>query len=258
MLQQTQAGRVVPHYTRFVEAFPTPAACAAAGAGTTVRMWSGLGYNRRALNLHRAATTMVDLYGGDVPRQDQELRALAGVGAYTARAVRAFAFAEDVAAVDTNAVRVFARAACPEVRSQCAGPPSSGTRRCPWGPGGISTRRCSTWAPRSARPAIRRVRALPPPRVSAPGVGPVRIPAGPTRGGSDRRHAGRAPSPGPTDRGGGGCSTPFSTAGCDGWTWPARVAGRPRPSAPRRVAAALVSEGFAEWSGARGAVLRLR
>ena len=109
MLQQTQAERVVPHYTRFAAAFPTPADCAAAGAGATVRMWSGLGYNRRALNLHRAAESMVDRHGGSVPRQDAALRALAGVGPYTARAVRAFAFDADVAAVDTNAVRVLAR-----------------------------------------------------------------------------------------------------------------------------------------------------
>ena len=69
-----------------------------------VRQWSGLGYNRRALNLHRAAGAIVDRHGGVVPRDDAALRALAGVGPYTARAVRSFAFGEDVAAVDTNAV----------------------------------------------------------------------------------------------------------------------------------------------------------
>lgn len=110
MLQQTQVDRVVPHYERFVEAYPTPAACAAGGPAEVVRRWSGLGYNRRALNLHRAAASIVDLHGGLVPPKDEELRALPGVGPYTARAVRSFGFGEDVAAVDTNGVRVLARA----------------------------------------------------------------------------------------------------------------------------------------------------
>ncbi len=72
-------------------------------------MWSGLGYNRRALNLHGAARTIVADHAGAVPGQDDALRALPGVGPYTARAVRSFAFGEDVAAVDTNAVRVLTR-----------------------------------------------------------------------------------------------------------------------------------------------------
>jgi A/G-specific adenine glycosylase len=110
MLQQTQVERVVPHYERFVEAYPTPAACAAGGSAEVVRRWSGLGYNRRALNLHRAATRIVDVHGGHVPSDDGELRTLPGVGAYTARAVRSFGFGQDVAAVDTNGVRVLARA----------------------------------------------------------------------------------------------------------------------------------------------------
>ncbi len=109
MLQQTQVDRVVPHYERFAAAFPTPDACARAGPAAVVRRWSGLGYNRRALNLHRAAGSVVADHGGSVPREDAALRALAGVGPYTARAVRSFAFGDDVAAVDTNAVRVLAR-----------------------------------------------------------------------------------------------------------------------------------------------------
>ena len=110
MLQQTQVDRVVPAYERFLAAFPTPAACATAGPAAAVRQWSGLGYNRRALNLHRAATVVLADHGGMVPQEDASLRALPGVGPYTARAVRAFAFGEDVAAVDTNGVRVLARA----------------------------------------------------------------------------------------------------------------------------------------------------
>ncbi len=64
MLQQTQVERVVPHYERFIAAFPTPGACAQADQATVVRQWSGLGYNRRALNLHRAATTVVTRHDG--------------------------------------------------------------------------------------------------------------------------------------------------------------------------------------------------
>ena len=110
MLQQTQVDRVVPAYERFLAAFPTPAACAAAGPAAVVRQWSGLGYNRRALNLHRAAAVVMADHGGMVPQEDASLRALPGVGPYTSRAVRTFAFGEDVAAVDTNGVRVLARA----------------------------------------------------------------------------------------------------------------------------------------------------
>ena len=109
MLQQTQVARVIPHYERFVAAFPTPAACARASAADVVRLWSGLGYNRRALNLHRAAQSTVAAHGGRLPADEGALRALPGVGAYTARAVRSFGFGDDVAAVDTNGVRVLAR-----------------------------------------------------------------------------------------------------------------------------------------------------
>jgi A/G-specific adenine glycosylase len=109
MLQQTQAERVVPYYRAFLAAFPTPAACARAGPAAVVRAWSGLGYNRRALNLHRAATVMVGEHQGRVPADERALRALPGVGPYTANAVRSFAFDAQVATVDVNAVRVLAR-----------------------------------------------------------------------------------------------------------------------------------------------------
>jgi A/G-specific adenine glycosylase len=109
MLQQTQVERVVPFYERFVAAFADPAACARVRPAEVVRLWSGLGYNRRALNLHRAAAQIVEVHGGVMPREDAALRALPGVGPYTARAIRTFAFDEDVAAVDTNATRVLAR-----------------------------------------------------------------------------------------------------------------------------------------------------
>ena len=110
MLQQTQVRRVVPAYRAFVARFPTPAACATAGPAEVVRAWAGLGYNRRALFLHRAATAIVERHGGAVPGDLDALLALPGVGAYTARAVQAFAFEADTGAVDTNVARLLARA----------------------------------------------------------------------------------------------------------------------------------------------------
>ena len=105
MLQQTQVTRVIPKYHAFLERFPTVAACAAAPTGDVVRMWAGLGYNRRAVNLHRAAVAM----GERVPDTLEELLALPGVGPYTARAVLAFAFEHDVAVLDVNVIRSLAR-----------------------------------------------------------------------------------------------------------------------------------------------------
>jgi A/G-specific adenine glycosylase len=110
MLQQTQVSRVVPAYTAFLVRFPTPAACADAPVGDVVRAWGGLGYNRRAVSLHRAAVAVVDRFAGSVPAGLDELLDLPGVGPYTARAVLAFAWDADVGVVDTNAARVLARA----------------------------------------------------------------------------------------------------------------------------------------------------
>lgn len=110
MLQQTQVSRVVEPYRTFVGLFPTPAVCAEAGAAAVVRAWAGLGYNRRAVNLHRAAVAIVERHGGVVPSELESLRALPGVGEYTARAVLAFAFEVPIGVVDTNVVRVLARA----------------------------------------------------------------------------------------------------------------------------------------------------
>jgi A/G-specific adenine glycosylase len=107
MLQQTQVARVLPKYLDFLSLYPTPEACAAVPSGDIVRAWAGLGYNRRALNLHRAAGAVTE--AGSFPSTLGGLLALPGVGPYTARAILAFAFEADVAVVDTNIARVLAR-----------------------------------------------------------------------------------------------------------------------------------------------------
>jgi A/G-specific adenine glycosylase len=256
MLQQTQVDRVVPHYERFVEAFPTPAACADAGAAEVVRRWSGLGYNRRALNLHRAACTIVEQHRGRVPEDDTALRALPGVGPYTARAVRAFGFGHDVAAVDTNGVRVLARGVagsrltataafslgdrlvppgdswafnqsmfdlgatvCTAARPDCLGCPMR--RQCAWRRQGEGSEVADPWrrSP-SARPQS-------------------------TFAGSDRQGRGRLLDA--LRRGGVRRSR---LAGACGWP--------DDPARAERVAGALVTEGFAAWSGGKDPILRLR
>lgn len=111
MLQQTQVPRVVPRYEAFLELFPSASACAAAPAGDVVRAWAGLGYNRRAVNVHRAAVLVVERHGGSLPDDLEGLLALPGIGPYTARAVLVFAFERDIGLVDTNAGRFLARAA---------------------------------------------------------------------------------------------------------------------------------------------------
>ena len=101
---------MVPAYRRFLTAFPTPSALRRAPLGDVLRAWEGLGYNRRARNLHRAAAVVVAEHRGVVPDSLDDLLGLPGVGPYTARAVLAFAFDRDVGVVDTNAGRVLARA----------------------------------------------------------------------------------------------------------------------------------------------------
>ena len=103
MLQQTQVERVVPRYLAWLERWPTVGALAAASAADVIRAWQGLGYNRRAVSLHRAAQ--------DVGRNGwpEDLTSLPGVGPYTAAAVRCFAFGEDVLPVDVNVERVQRR-----------------------------------------------------------------------------------------------------------------------------------------------------
>lgn len=111
MLQQTQVARVVERWGPFLERYPDAPSCAAVPAAALLREWSGLGYNRRALMLHRAAQQISERHGGDVPGDLETLLALPGVGPYTARAVLAFAFEAVAAPVDTNIGRVLARLA---------------------------------------------------------------------------------------------------------------------------------------------------
>lgn len=109
MLQQTQVHRVVPRYRDAMAAWPTPAHWAAVPLGDVLARWQGLGYPRRARRLHTTAGVVVRDFGGLVPSGLDQLLALPGVGSYTARAVRAFAFELPAAVVDTNIARVLAR-----------------------------------------------------------------------------------------------------------------------------------------------------
>jgi A/G-specific adenine glycosylase len=108
MLQQTQVSRVVPRYLAWLERWPDAAALAAATPAEVIEAWSGLGYNRRAVNLHRCAHAVSEQ--GGFPRDQAGLRALPGIGPYTAAAIACFAFGDQVAAPDVNARRVLGRA----------------------------------------------------------------------------------------------------------------------------------------------------
>lgn len=109
MLQQTGVNRVLPKWQTFIDRYPDAAECARAPLGDVLRLWQGLGYPRRARNLHAAAVAIVELHGGVVPSSLNDLLNLPGVGPYTARAVLAFAHEMDAAVVDTNIARVLAR-----------------------------------------------------------------------------------------------------------------------------------------------------
>ncbi|HSZ36376.1 MAG TPA: A/G-specific adenine glycosylase [Acidimicrobiales bacterium] len=252
MLQQTQVDRVVPYYETFVDAYPTPAACAASGSAEVVRRWSGLGYNRRALNLHRAAMLVVDRHRGLLPSDDAELRALPGIGAYTARAVRSFGFGQDVAAVDTNGMRVLARSV--------AGSPLTPTAAFALGdrlvPGAGSwefnqsmfdlgatvcrARPDCTLCPLRRQCAWRRRGGEDPWRASPTAARPQSAFSG-----SDRQGRGRL-----LEALRRGDVPACDIAGACGWSDDVARA--------ERVAAALVEEGFARWHGKARPVLRLR
>ena len=109
MLQQTQVSRVIPKYERFIEKYPTPKKCSDAPASSIIEEWEGLGYNRRAINLHRASQMIVETHSGKVPNTLNALLELPGIGPYTARAILCFAFEEDIGVVDVNINRVISR-----------------------------------------------------------------------------------------------------------------------------------------------------
>ncbi len=109
MLQQTTVTAVVPYFERWMKRFPTVKDLAKAGEQDVLSLWQGLGYYSRARNLHRAAETMRENHGGKVPGTAAELRALPGVGDYTAAAVAAFAFDHPEPVIDANIARVLAR-----------------------------------------------------------------------------------------------------------------------------------------------------
>ncbi len=109
MLQQTQVERVVPKYHEFLARYPTLADLAAADIEEVRRVWRPLGYNVRPVHLHGIARESVARYGGTLPADDRALRALKGIGRYTAGAVRAFAFGHRAAILDTNVRRVLGR-----------------------------------------------------------------------------------------------------------------------------------------------------
>lgn len=121
MLQQTPVARVIPLLDAWLERWPTPSSLAGDAPAEAVRAWANLGYPRRALWLHRAATQIRDLHDGAVPRDVEALLALTGIGDYTARAVAVFAYGDRHPVVDTNTRRVLARAV--DGRAQ-PGPPA--------------------------------------------------------------------------------------------------------------------------------------
>ncbi len=236
MLQQTQVPRVVDRWRLFLGRFPDPATCAAASPGDVVAAWRGLGYNRRAVNLHRAATAVVARHDGRIPDDLAALLALPGIGPYTARAVLVFAYGRDLGLVDTNAGRFLARAGSGQPLGRRSAqdladglvPSRSGA-----GPGG---RRCSTWArwsaPGPARPAgaarWRRVA----PGTSRGDRNPIRWSA---------RLASAGPSPGsraPTGRVAADWSMPCGTVPSPSPTWPWWPGGPAMTSGPNGLATA--------------------
>jgi A/G-specific adenine glycosylase len=109
MLQQIQVARAIPFYLAFLERFPTVESLAAAPLAEAIRVWGDLGRYRRVVNLHRAARLVVERRGGQIPTDVAALKALPGIGPYTAGAVACFAFGQDVAFADTNIRRVIHR-----------------------------------------------------------------------------------------------------------------------------------------------------
>lgn len=109
MLQQTQVATVVDYYRRFLERFPTVTALAEAEESEVLKLWEGLGYYRRARQMHAAAKQVVERHGGEFPREFAEVLALPGVGRYTAGAIMSIAYDQPQPILEGNTIRVFAR-----------------------------------------------------------------------------------------------------------------------------------------------------
>ena len=120
MLQQTQVSRVEAYYHRFLERYPTVHALAGSEPAMVRESWAGLGYYRRAANLHRLARTVVAEHAGGIPSDPELLRRLPGVGRYTAGAVASFAYERPTPAIDTNVARVIRRAFHPALETRGA------------------------------------------------------------------------------------------------------------------------------------------
>lgn len=120
MLQQTQVSRVEAYYHRFLRRYPTVHALAGAEPAMVRESWAGLGYYRRAANLHRLARTVVEEHAGVIPPELELLRRLPGVGRYTAGAVASFAYERPTPAIDTNVARVIRRAFHPRLAGRGA------------------------------------------------------------------------------------------------------------------------------------------
>jgi len=109
MLQQTRVETVIPYYRRWMECFPSVQELAAAEEQQVLQVWEGLGYYRRARNLHRAAQVIIEEFEGQIPSDRTSLESLPGIGAYTAGAIASMAFSQDEMALDGNLRRVLAR-----------------------------------------------------------------------------------------------------------------------------------------------------
>ncbi|MBE5804465.1 MAG: A/G-specific adenine glycosylase [Clostridiales bacterium] len=109
MLQQTRVETVLSYYQRFIDRFPTVEALAAAPEDEVLKLWEGLGYYRRARNLHKGAQQVVREFGGVIPADVKELMKISGIGEYTAGAIASIAFDQAVPAVDGNVIRVVSR-----------------------------------------------------------------------------------------------------------------------------------------------------
>jgi A/G-specific adenine glycosylase len=243
MLQQTQVSRVIGAYHAFLDRFPTLQALAAAPTAAVVEQWRGLGYNRRAVNLQRAARAVVADHGGVMPSTLEELVALPGIGPYTARAVLVFAHEQPVAAVDVNVARVVQRA-----MSGVPVPARDRQRladhlvaRAPWEVAQalmeLGARHCTARAPRCATCPVAAHCEWRGAGNPAPDPGAARRPTAAPFAGSDRFHRGRLLD---ALRGGSVATDELSD-----------VTRTDDPARARRVAEALVADGLATWRGGR-------